>query len=133
MRKGIYMFVYGTLRRGFEGNRLLVDSRFLGMAKTKEKYRMFAEDVPYVYKEKKTTVIVGEVYEIDGPTLEILDNFEGHPDCYRRELVDIVLDAGSQIQAWIYFNPEPAGAVVQSGDFLNWTMNFDLMKSKEIS
>ena len=119
MRDDIHIFVYGTLRRGTEGNILLRDSRFIGKARTKEKYAMYADGIPYVFKAGNVSRIAGEVYAVNESTLGLLDDFENHPDLYSRELVDVVLESGVRVKAWIYFSPKPCGALVASGDFLN--------------
>ena len=119
MNEDIFVFVYGTLRKGFEGNALLSESRFLGYARTRKKFALYVDLIPYAYKEKRVSSIVGEVYQIDELTLEILDDFEGHPDEYQRELVDVVLESGIQLTPWIYFNPNPKGTVIASGDYTN--------------
>ncbi|ENN95562.1 AIG2 family protein [Methanocaldococcus villosus KIN24-T80] len=41
-----YIFVYGTLRRGFWNNKLLKNSKFIGKGRTKEKYAMYADIIP---------------------------------------------------------------------------------------
>jgi len=43
--------------------------------------------------------IVGEVYRIDGATLEVVDRAEGHPFVYVRELVEI---SGMTRPCWMY-------------------------------
>ena len=53
-------------------------------------------------------------------TLHLLDEFEGHPDYYNRELIDVILEDGSSLQAWIYFHPDPDGTVIASGDLLSY-------------
>lgn len=119
MRDDIRIFVYGTLRRGTEGNALLKDSRFIGKAKTTQKYVMYVDAIPYVFKGEKVSYIAGEVYAVKKSTLELLDDYESHPDLYRRELIDVVLENGIRTEAWIYFSPNPCGVCVTSGDFLN--------------
>ena len=61
--------------------------------------------------------IRGEVYEVDASTLARLDELEGHPHEYRREVIQVVLDDDSLLKAWIYFYPEPYGFPEVSGDY----------------
>ena len=118
MGEKIYVFVYGTLRKGFGNHYLLRDSKFIGYGITKEKYSLYVDGIPYVVKIPNTQ-IKGEVYEVDKHTLDELDELEGHPDFYRRELIDVIVN-GKTIKAWIYFFPYPKGELIKSGDFKNW-------------
>ena len=115
MAKKNYVFVYGTLRKGYWNHHILENSRFIGLAITKDKYSLFADGIPYVVKIPLTQ-IKGEVYEVDSDTLERLDALEGHPNFYKRELIDVILD-GKTIKAWIYFYPYKKGKLIESGDF----------------
>ena len=64
--------------------------------------------------------IAGEVYRVNDETLTDLDILEGHPRTYRRELVEIVLEDGTEITAWMYFYPVKEGSLVRSGDFAEY-------------
>ncbi len=112
---GEYIFVYGTLRKGHRNHRLLENSEFVGYAITKDKYSLFVDGIPYVVKIP-VSKIKGEVYRIDKHTLEKLDRLEGHPDFYKRERIDVVIN-DRIIKAWIYFYPYPKGKLIESGDF----------------
>ena len=114
----IYVFVYGTLRKGYWNHSLLENSKFLGKAITKEKYSLFADGIPYVVKIPKTQII-GELYEVDKETLERLDRLEGHPDFYKREEIEVLLDE-KPMKAWIYFYPHPKGKFIKSGDYTDY-------------
>ncbi|WP_456402146.1 gamma-glutamylcyclotransferase family protein [Persephonella sp.] len=112
------IFVYGTLRKGFGNHRLLENAEFLGIGRTKEKYKMTANGIPFVSKNEPVSYIIGEVYKIDDKTLKRLDELEGHPDWYKREKVKIILETGKEVEAWIYFNEVSEGKyLVKSGDF----------------
>ena len=115
MGEKFYVFVYGTLRKGFGNHHLLKNSKFIGYATTKEKYSLYVDGIPYVVKIP-TTQIKGEVYEVDRDTLNALDELEGHPNFYKRELIDVIVN-GKTIKAWIYFYPYPRGKLIRSGDF----------------
>ncbi len=116
LRKEITVFVYGTLRKGFSNHMYLEKAEFLGMARTKEKYTMRVSGIPYVSKEP-TIHIVGEVYKVNEIELMNIDNLEGHPNWYKRELIKVVLSSGKELEAWMYFNETGEGEIVKSGDF----------------
>jgi gamma-glutamylcyclotransferase (GGCT)/AIG2-like uncharacterized protein YtfP len=72
--------------------------------------------------------IWGEVYEFcDVETvLSALDDIEGYSDgdpdrsLYLRRRVDVTLESGGPVQAWVYFYNAPLGAAprIDSGDYL---------------
>lgn len=118
MENETYVFVYGTLRKGFGNHFLLKNSKFIGEAITKEKYSLYASGIPYVVKVPKTH-IKGEVYKVDSETLKSLDQLEGHPNFYKREEIDVLVN-NSPIKAWIYFYPYPKGEFIPSGDYKDY-------------
>jgi gamma-glutamylcyclotransferase (GGCT)/AIG2-like uncharacterized protein YtfP len=112
------LFVYGTLRRGFEYHEhYLRDSEFLGEARTREHYALYVEIFPFAVKVPPVAPVVGELYRVNEETLEAIDILEGHPDAYRREPVLVVSAEGVPRRAWMYFYPEPCGRLVASGDY----------------
>jgi gamma-glutamylaminecyclotransferase len=112
------VFVYGTLRQGQWNHHFLESSRFVGMAKTKERFALYGTGIPFLSRRKAISQVTGEVYAVDDATLERLDELEGHPDGYRREQADVVLEDGTVLKAWIYFHDAPYGDLIKSGDFL---------------
>ena len=117
------VFVYGTLRRSLEWHHILSNSNFLGEAKTKDKYALYADDIPYVIQNEAISNIIGEVYEVNESTLSRLDNLEGHPDWYCRKEINVTIEE-KEISAWIYFFPKPSGKLIISGDYLDYQNNF---------
>ncbi|MGA2226610.1 MAG: gamma-glutamylcyclotransferase family protein [Syntrophobacteraceae bacterium] len=114
-------FVYGTLRKG-QGNHYLLDrSKFLGNAKTKMRYALYGSGVPFLSRTRAISQVIGEVYSIDDATLKRLDQLEGHPDAYKREQAEVVLQDGTELIAWIYFCDVAEGDLIESGDFLQKT------------
>jgi len=112
------LFVYGTLRKGLGNHYFLDRSKFLGMAKTKKRYALYGSGVPFLSRAGSMTQVTGEVYAIDDATLSRLDRLEGHPDAYKREQAEVVLEDGTELIAWIYFCDTPRGDLIESGDFL---------------
>lgn len=113
------IFVYGTLRKEQNNHVYLANSRYLGKGKTMKKFALFVSIIPFVEKNNSVSQIVGEAYAISDTVLRQIDSLEGHPNWYKRELVDIQLDSGEIIKAWIYFYPSPHGTLIESGDFCN--------------
>lgn len=113
------IFVYGTLRKGGSNNYLLSSSIFIGKAKSRQKYALYVDGIPYVIKEEQVSNIIGEVYKVNKKTLERIDQLEGYPCWYNREKIPVILDNGEEILAWIYFNPRKTGKCILTGDYLN--------------
>jgi gamma-glutamylcyclotransferase (GGCT)/AIG2-like uncharacterized protein YtfP len=113
----MYLFVYGSLRRGFPNHFLLEKSIYMGTYSTVDKYYMIGQvskSFPYVVAEAEfegqpSTHIIGELYDIDADVLKDLDDLEGHPDFYTRRLVRATDELGNNIySAYVYIleNPE---------------------------
>ncbi len=110
------LFVYGTLKQGFDNHNLIDGSYFVGTGRTVQRFAMYKEIVPYVTKAEAISPIHGELYRVHSSVLEMLDLFEGNPVWNCREQVEVVLDQDhSTVIAWMYFNDTPQGDLVPSG------------------
>lgn len=94
-----YLFVYGSLKKGFENNHIISKAVYISKAKTKAKYAMFKEtkaNYPYMIKDSSLGgEVEGELYEINRQ--DILDDisaFEGAPDYF--ELKDLMIKTRSR-------------------------------------
>lgn len=96
------VFVYGTLKHGFNNHHLLDDSDYLGHVETSEsKWQMYSlGGFPGVVAGENT--IYGEMYSVSQYTFDMCDRLEGHPTFYKRELVDVVDGDGVSYTAWMY-------------------------------
>jgi len=112
------VFAYGTLRQGSWNHVFLQGQTLLGPGRTRDLFALYVDDVPYAAKEP-LALIRGEVWAVDDACLAALDRLEGHPHEYQREQAPVVLDNGETVTAWLYFHPEPRGALIQSGDFFD--------------
>jgi gamma-glutamylaminecyclotransferase len=88
------VFVYGTLKKGWGNNRLMVEgnAKFLGPAVTMDSFKLYGMGVPFM-RPGGDDVVAGEVYEVDDATLARLDRLEGHSitgdGMYNRELIPV--------------------------------------------
>lgn len=97
----IRVFVYGTLKRGYNNNRLLTGSTFVATATTMDRWSMLDGGFPVVLPGTDGFV-TGEVWEVDGATLARLDHLESNGRMYQREVVEVELADGSFSEAWMY-------------------------------
>ena len=96
--------VYGTLKPGKRNHRLIADARRHGPAETVPGFRLLHGEVPAVDRGGWAR-IQGELVAVTAEQLARMDELEGHPDWYRREIVELA-DGG---RAWLYLNPIPPG------------------------
>jgi gamma-glutamylcyclotransferase (GGCT)/AIG2-like uncharacterized protein YtfP len=80
------------------------DAEFLGDCETKAKMRLCVDGLPYLIKgehEDGENVKI-ELYSVDDVGLKILDSLEGHPYFYEREKIPLIMEDGSEIEAFVY-------------------------------
>lgn len=128
-----FVFVYGTLRRGFHNNYLLKHAEFIGKGQTEEKFRLVANGLPFVRTDKQVSNIKGEVYKINENTLRHLDALEGvrgvkeSENWYNRISTTIELENGEFLDCFIYVNNKEDGETIKSGD---WKDKYELQNKK---
>ena len=83
-----FVFVYGTLKRGFTNHHLLVDSIYLGVVYTLRRFTLGMDKyhIPYMI-DIPNTRIRGELYLVDPSNLAKLDKFENVPKYYNRRKI----------------------------------------------
>uniref|UniRef100_A0A915EH38 Gamma-glutamylcyclotransferase family protein n=1 Tax=Ditylenchus dipsaci TaxID=166011 RepID=A0A915EH38_9BILA len=114
------VFVYGTLKSGEPNAPVMTDDstgtcKFIGKAQTLTKFPLIIGsiyNIPFLLNlPHKGHLVEGEVYGIDSKKLSFLDEFEAHPQFYRRERLPVKLidGAGSTtdrtMDVWIYLLP----------------------------
>lgn len=118
-----HLFVYGTARKGFHNHHYLDGARYIGRARTKENYALYADTIPYLVKDPVCQV-KGELYEVGDAILTRMDILEGEPDFYFRLLDTVILDDptgnGKEHPAYIYFFPRKTGTLIPSGDYADY-------------
>jgi gamma-glutamylcyclotransferase (GGCT)/AIG2-like uncharacterized protein YtfP len=130
-----YLFVYGTLRSaaGSEWSRFLASaSRFAGPGRTRGALFQLDGHPGMIVHAHHDGWVIGEVRLLNEPssTLAALDTYEGcgpgdcPPHKFERQVVDILMDDGQTIRAWVYvYCLDTAGkARILSGDYLQPNM-----------
>lgn len=130
------VFVYGTLRRG-EGNHGVMQGalgRYVGCAEVSG-FKLFdlgafpAVDFDGGRWEDAPRLVQGEVFSLSPEGVARLDQLEGHPNFYRRCMVEVRLTGESDfpLLAWIYVLPGLTQRVrrtfqipIESGDWIAW-------------
>jgi gamma-glutamylcyclotransferase (GGCT)/AIG2-like uncharacterized protein YtfP len=98
----VLLFVYGSLKAGYENAHLLARATFLGAARTAPGYHLvrYVEGYPGLLRAPAASAAVtGELYEVDAELLAELDVFEDCPTLYER--VSIELQDGQRAEAYV--------------------------------
>ena len=105
------LFVYGSLKRGEENHHFLEGQTFLAEVVTVAKYRLYSlgRYPGLVHDVEHGQNIHGELWSVAHGKLEALDEFEGSPDHYRREPIEL-LGWADYAEAYFYQRPIPEGA-----------------------
>jgi gamma-glutamylaminecyclotransferase len=113
------LFLYGTLKRGQRNHSLLRGQRFVGVATTEPRYRLY-DFGPYpgmVEVAADGLAVTGELWVVDAACLAELDTLEDAPTLYVRQQI-AVLGAAELVESYLYNQVIPPEA--RSGD--SWPM-----------
>ena len=121
-----YVFVYGTLKKGYRLHQYLQKSTFIGEGILENHIMYVLGWYPGVVKSKSGSVL-GEVYQIDQPTLDILDDVEANGILFQRkpEIITLIeaypqhIKKTCSIEAWVYKYLGDVGSfkILESGKF----------------
>lgn len=130
-KREVLVFVYGSLKKYGSLSAYLVNTECVGEARIPAEDNFIMRDLgayPALQRVANGagTAIKGELYIIDHNVLDALDNAEGYPTLYTRELICVNVGA-NQFKAWVYFiNGEKSlfkmgslaqSPVIQSGEW----------------
>ena len=103
------LFVYGSLKKGFDNHELLNKyAKRLGKAHTVKKFAMFEDsfgNYPYLINTPYSK-IQGELYQITREELmQRIDEFEGAPEYYQRKKIEVKSHHGIN-RAYVYIQTD---------------------------
>ena len=121
------LFVYGSLKKGFDNHNLLSKyAKRLGKAHTVKKFSMYEDsfgNYPYLV-DVPFAKIKGELYEITRAELmQKIDEFEGAPDYYIRKKIEVKSHHGVQ-RAFVYIREDAEVSDTQE-PLKEWVNNID--------
>jgi gamma-glutamylaminecyclotransferase len=108
------LFVYGTLKRGERNAFRIGDQEFVGEVVSAPKYRVFdLGPFPGLARDDSAGLAIrGELFAVNECCLAELDEFEGVPGPFVRELIEV---PGHE-QVWAYYTNTPVPEGAKSGD-----------------
>jgi gamma-glutamylcyclotransferase (GGCT)/AIG2-like uncharacterized protein YtfP len=116
------LFVYGTLKKGGDLHRELVQrgASFCGEAKIAGRlFQIAGEPYPGAIASDAGKQVCGEMYRLKDP-LRALWAIDLVEECdqglYERKLVDVTLEDGQIVKGWSYFYSQPLGDSVEIAD-----------------
>jgi gamma-glutamylaminecyclotransferase len=121
-----FVFVYGTLKRGYGNNeRCLAESKFIGEAvSVGANFEMQRTGFPIIWEVPEGGAkVAGEIFQVTPADVARCDRLEGHPHMYKRERREFVTSDGKRDTAWVYlWQGEHYGEPVAPNDgVLTWT------------
>jgi gamma-glutamylcyclotransferase (GGCT)/AIG2-like uncharacterized protein YtfP len=126
-----YLFVYGTLMRGFNhpmAKLLSHSAEFIGLARCQGRLYLVKHYPGLVLSDDASDAVFGELVRLHTPeaSLVTLDDYEGcGPDVaspqYLRQVLPVTLDDGTVSEAWTYVYNRPVAKLkrIMSGRFLD--------------
>jgi gamma-glutamylcyclotransferase (GGCT)/AIG2-like uncharacterized protein YtfP len=126
-----YLFVYGTLMRGFDHPMAQLLSRsaeFIGEARCRGRLYLVKHYPGLVLSDAADDVVFGELYRLRAPE-ELLREFDMYEACgenfpeptqYVRQMLPVTLEDGAASEAWTYIYNWPVAHLtrIASGRFL---------------
>lgn len=102
----MYLFCYGTLKRGESNHDFIANCEYVGDYFTDKTFTLVVAGLPFLVKRKGVGV-KGQLFKIDKDTLRAVDRLEGHPNFYRREIITVTnVDSGEDMEAYAYIHPD---------------------------
>ena len=118
------VFVYGSLMLGMPNHGHMRDAVLVSKdARTVnpeyELHALVSFSFPAAFRSPMGTTLFGEVYQVDDQLLAKMDYFEGHPDFFRRQEVQVTFAGVESFTCWIYEGPEEllSSVLIESGDW----------------
>ncbi|QRR02529.1 gamma-glutamylcyclotransferase family protein [Dyadobacter sandarakinus] len=127
-----YLFVYGTLMRGFANlfaRKLEEEGTYLSAGSMPGSLYLVDWYPGAIRDESSISKVYGEVFRLHAPDtlLTELDEYEDVSEdekssLYLRKKVDITCDTGDQLLCWTYLYNQPVHtlSLLKSGNFRDW-------------
>lgn len=122
-----YLFVYGTLRNGYDlklKDKVANELEYVGKAKVSGSLYDLGR-YPGAVKDETKDEVIGDVFLINNPdkVFKVLDKYEGEE--FKRKKEPVKLRSGGLIDAWVYWydGKRKPGRKIPYKDYLNYLRN----------
>ena len=120
-----YLFVYGTLKKGFRANFLLENEVFISNAKTIDKFCMISSELgsyPILYNNVSNLgkKVYGEIYSVSCDKFEELDSYEDVPNLYKRIEIIVETDEKKLVNAFVYLSSDEINLTKKHNFLSSW-------------
>ena len=123
-----YLFVYGTLKKGFSNNTLIKHTEFIGEAISVDRFDVSGYSFPCAYPNSEGKLLQGEIYNLSKSDFILTDGLESNGFFYSREIRKFVCNEET-VEAWIYIIMKRSGSNYETdSDIINW--NYDYSKRR---
>lgn len=125
------LFVYGTLRKGFDNNMasyLAANAEYIGEGTVKGRIYDTGGFPALIMSDSEADKVAGDVYLIckDKEVLKYIDHYEGYRadvtkySLFLRERCDVVIEGGLLVNAWVYVFNHPVEnlQIIECGDYM---------------
>lgn len=134
MKTSQYLFTYGTLRHDAPaskyGHFLAANTRMVGIGHVSGRLHLIDWYPAAVEAPNEDELIKGIVYHMERPDI-VLPLLDAYEDCdmnapqqreYRREVMQVHMESGDYLEAWVYLYNRPVHAFphIVHGDFVTW-------------
>jgi len=120
----VYLFVYGTLMRGYWNDLYLENAKFICECKTVEDYSLILKgQIPFLNSLNKLYKISGELYDVSDEDLKDIDILEGNESFYFRRKMNVIGDDNKEYEVYAYFNSIQDGITLSEGNFKKYITN----------
>lgn len=120
MKEMMRVFVYGTLKRGYGNHKLLAHcKKYQEEDGVIEGFDLYASGIPFA-KHGEGNLHV-EIYLVDFNVMRRLDELEGHPSMYKRELV--VTKDGRLGWVYVYQRSVDRLRMLDNGNWKGYNIN----------
>jgi gamma-glutamylaminecyclotransferase len=113
-----FVFVYGTLKQGLPNHHLLPPSKFVGACSTVARWPLVVAGdwfSPTLLEDSGSGCeVTGELYSMDGPSLEFLDDLEGVGAPLGFDRIEIIVDIRG-LPVWTYAKPSERVSLIHEG------------------
>ena len=114
-----YLFVYGTLKKGYGNHHIIQKTKYIGDFISVDKFDLSGCGFPELYPNNNGKQVKGEIYELYEHDFISTDMLEGNGHFYQREIRRF-WNNNKIIDAWIYIILQPGSPIEVEDRVINW-------------